>query len=127
MTPDVFGVYLTNFTSQTIKLVIEMVRKFKIFTFRNTLPVLFTLALSSFAFAECSDFDAKLAADKSAQNYMSGKTFKKALVLKRHLPSKRKEVASYVYVKADDLYYTVFSLVNSQCKTKIIKRTNGKH
>jgi|TARA_R110000744_G_scaffold91327_1_gene177264 hypothetical protein len=87
----------------------------------------FCLTLSFRAFAECSDFDAKLEADKAAQDLMSGKTFKSALILKTHLPSKRKEVASYIYVKADDLYYTVYSLVNSQCKTKIIKRTNGKH
>ena len=104
-----------------------MIREFNIFKFRYKLLVLLSLTISNFAFAECSDFDAKLAADKDAQKYMSGKTFKNALVLKKHLPSKRKEVASYVYVKADDLYYTVFSLVNSQCKTEIIKRTNGKH
>lgn len=104
-----------------------MIREFNIFKFRYKLLVLFSLTISSFTFAECSDFDAKLAADKDAQKYMSAKTFKNALVLKKHLPSKRKEVASYVYVKADDLYYTVFSLVDSKCKTKIIKRTNGKH
>lgn len=89
--------------------------------------ITFFLSVSSFAFAECSDFDAKLASDKTAENYMEGKTFKKALVLKKHLPSKRKEVASYIYVKADDLYYTVYSLINSQCQVKIIKRTNAKH
>ncbi|RNF75022.1 hypothetical protein EBI01_03600 [Marinomonas rhizomae] len=86
-----------------------------------------SLFMSGFTLAECSDYDAKLAADKAAEKYMSGKTFKNSLVLKRHLPSKRKEVASYVYVKADDLYYTIFSLVNSQCKIQIIKRTHGKH
>ncbi|KZN13269.1 hypothetical protein OA79_12305 [Marinomonas sp. TW1] len=79
------------------------------------------------AYAECSDWDARAAADKAAEKYVSGKTFKRAMVLKKHLPSKRKEVASYVYVKADDLYYSVFSLINSKCKAQIIKRTNGKH
>lgn len=83
------------------------------------------LSISSLATAECSDFDAKLAANKVAQDYIDGKTFKPALVLKKHLPSKRKEVASYV--KTDDLYYTVYSLVNSKCTVQIIKRTNGKH
>lgn len=82
---------------------------------------------SSFSLAECPDWDAKAAADKAAQKYVSGKTFKRAMVLKKHLPSRRKEVASYLYVKSDDLYYTVFSLVNSKCKAQIIKRTNGKH
>ncbi|ETI58039.1 hypothetical protein D104_16965 [Marinomonas profundimaris] len=91
------------------------------------LSILLLLTLSNLTLAECGDFDAKQAADKSAQKYMGGKTFKSALILKRHLPSKRKEVASYVYVKADDLYYTVYSLVNSKCKSEIIKRTNGKH
>lgn len=83
--------------------------------------------LSNTVLAECLDPDAKAAADKSAQQYVSGKTFKTARVLKKHLPSKRKEVASYVYVKADDLYYTVYALVNSQCNAAIIKRTYGKH
>ena len=91
------------------------------------LTILLSLTLTSVAFAECSDFDAKLAADKAGQKLMEGKTFKNALVLKKHLPSKRKEVASYVYVKADDLYYSVFFLVNSDCKTQFIKRTRGKH
>ncbi|PYF84892.1 MULTISPECIES: hypothetical protein [Marinomonas] len=81
--------------------------------------------MSSLTLAECSDFDAKLAADKLAQDYIDGKSFRPALVLKKHLPSKRKEVASYI--KTDDLYYTVYSLVNSNCTAKIIKRTNGKH
>jgi len=78
-------------------------------------------------FAECSDFDAKIASDETAEEYMKGKVFKRALILKKHLPSKRKEVASYIYVKADNLYFTVYSLINSQCKAEIIKRTNGKH
>ena len=82
------------------------------------------ITISSMTIAECSDLEAKLAADKMAQGYINGKTFKPALILKKHLPSKRKEVASYV--KTDDLYYTVFSLVNSKCSAKIIKRTNGK-
>ena len=98
-----------------------------ILSFRYNFFVVLCFALSGQIFAECSDFDAKLEADKAAQDLMDGKAFKNALILKTHLPSKRKEVASYVYVKADDLYYTVYSLVNSQCRAKIIKRTNGKH
>lgn len=85
------------------------------------------MGFTNFTFAECADFDAKQASDKSAQNYVGGKTFRSALILKKHLPSKRKEVASYVYVKSSDLYYTVYSLVDSDCEAQIIKRTNGKH
>lgn len=92
-----------------------------------TFSVLLCLLMSEITFAECSDFDAKLSADKEAQKYMSGKTFKRAQVLKKHLPSERKEVASYVYVKESDLYYTVYLLINDKCKAEIIKRTNGKH
>ena len=98
-----------------------------IFKIKCTLLTLLGFFLSGLTFAECSDFDAKIEANKSAQKYLGGKTFKNARVLKKHLPSKRKEVASYVYVKADDFYYTVYSLVNAKCEPKIIKRTNGKH
>ncbi|WP_328797743.1 hypothetical protein [Marinomonas vulgaris] len=85
------------------------------------------LLSSSLALAECRDDDAKFSADKKARSFMSGDTFMAAKVLKRHLPSRRKEVASYIYVKADDLYYTVYTLVNSACKADVIKRTKGKH
>lgn len=95
--------------------------------FKRVALVFACLTLSKVAIAECSDFDAKIAADKSAQDHLGGTVFKSALVLKRHLPSKRKEVASYVYVKADDLYYTVYTLVNTRCEPQFIKRTYGKH
>lgn len=85
------------------------------------------LGFAHFSYAECPDFDAKLASDDIAQSYLNGKTFQRALVLKKHLPSMRKEVASYVYVKSSDLYYTVYTLVNSDCEAQVIKRTNGKH
>lgn len=89
------------------------------------------LAFATFSqasYAECRDIDSIAAADKTAQEYVSGKTFKKAIVLKRHLPSKRKEVASYVYVKSTDLYYTIYSLVSTDCKSvKVLKQTKGKH
>jgi hypothetical protein len=98
-----------------------------IFKFKYTLLTLLIFFLSNLTFAECSDFDAKIEADKSAQKYLSGTTFKTALILKKHLPSKRKEIASYVYVKESNLYYTVYSLVNSECEPRIVKRTKGKH
>ncbi|MBJ7539978.1 hypothetical protein [Marinomonas transparens] len=95
------------------------------------------LGFSHLTLAECSDIDAKLSADSAAQVYVNGLaatnrvaaqsavTFKRALIIKKHLPSKRKEVASYI--EAGNLYYTVYSLVNSQCIASTIKSTNGKH
>lgn len=80
---------------------------------------------SSLAWSQCNDYDAKTAANKVSEKLMKGDVFKEAVVLKIHSPSKRKEVASYIL--ADNLYYTIFSLVNSQCKVQIIKQTNGKH
>ncbi|WP_421852130.1 hypothetical protein [Marinomonas sp.] len=74
-----------------------------IFKLNQVICLLMGLSISSLIFAECGDFDAKMAADKSAQNLTGGKTFKRALILKRHLPSKRKEVASYIYVKESNL------------------------
>ncbi|AEF54735.1 hypothetical protein [Marinomonas posidonica] len=93
----------------------------------KTLCTLILILSAAQAYAECPDWDARAAADKAAEKYVSGKIFKRGMVLKKHLPSKRKEVASYIYVKADDLYYTVYALINSKCNAQIIKRTNGKH
>ncbi|REG85738.1 hypothetical protein [Marinomonas pollencensis] len=92
---------------------------------QQILALFFILFMSSASWAECSDFEATKAADKVAEKYLKGKIFQRAEVLKVHSPSKRKEIASYV--KSDALYYTIFSLVNSQCKVQIIKRTQGKH
>lgn len=85
----------------------------------------FMLIMSSPSWAECSDFDATNAANKVAEKYLKGKVFHRAEVLKVHRPSKRKEIASYI--KTDTLYYTIFTLVNNQCKVQIIKQTQGKH
>ncbi len=97
-----------------------------IFISKFFLSVIVCFCVAGSAFAECGDYDAKMASNKSAEEYVKGKTFKRALILKRHLPSKRKEVASYVFVKKTGLYYTVYSLVNSDCDAEVIKRTNGK-
>ncbi|MCB5160365.1 hypothetical protein [Marinomonas algarum] len=77
--------------------------------------------------AECPDISAIYAADQATQDYMDGKVFKKARVLKKHLPSYRKEIASYIYVEDKGLYFTVYTLVNSECEVAIIKSTRGKH
>ncbi|MEL0624430.1 hypothetical protein V6238_15170 [Marinomonas arenicola] len=89
------------------------------------LMTLFTLMISSSSWSACNDYDAKNAADKVAEKFIKGKVFHQAEVLKVHRPSNRKEIASYI--KTNNLYYTIFSLVNSQCKVQIIKRTHGKH
>lgn len=91
------------------------------------LTTLLTLIISSpsWSESECSDYDAKNAANKVTEKFMAGKVFHQAEVLKVHRPSKQKEIASYI--KVGDLYYTVFSLVNGKCTVKIMKRTNGKY
>ncbi|TDO99987.1 hypothetical protein DFP79_1006 [Marinomonas balearica] len=65
------------------------------------------------------------ASDKYSEALMNGEVFKRAKVLKRHHPSKRKEVASHI--KAGDLYYTVYTLVSNECSAHMIKRTQGKY
>ncbi|WP_234985207.1 hypothetical protein [Oceanospirillum multiglobuliferum] len=71
---------------------------------------------------ECEDYKAKIAADKLAKAFLGKKSevFQQAIVLKRHHPSLQKEVASYI--KADNQYYTMFSIVNSSCTAFFIKR-----
>ncbi|GAB3475880.1 hypothetical protein [Marinomonas epiphytica] len=81
------------------------------------------LAMS--AYAECPDLEARQTANKIVTSQYNGKVFRAALVLKKHLPSKRKEVATYIQI--NDLYYTVFLLIDTQCNGQIIKRTKGKY
>lgn len=71
---------------------------------------------------ECPDHQAKMAADQLARAFLGKKSevFQQAIVLKRHHPSLQKEVASYI--KADNQYYTMFSIVNSGCTAFFIKR-----
>ncbi|WCN17635.1 hypothetical protein [Marinomonas mediterranea] len=75
--------------------------------------------------AECSDKKSMEVADEYSQALMNGEVFKRAKVLKRHHPSKRKEVASYI--KAGDLYYTIYTLVSNDCVAHMIKRTKGRY
>lgn len=91
----------------------------------KTLLLFLILFISHPVFAECRDMDAIGAADKEALNLLSGNVFRAGVVLKKHHPSLRKEVASYI--QSNDLYYTVFSLVDESCKASVIKRTNGKY
>lgn len=94
-------------------------------THASALLAVVILIFSCPAKAECSDYNAKAASNKATEAFMHGKVFREAVVLKVHRPSKTKEVASYI--KAGDLYYTVFTLVNTKCQVGIIKRTNGKY
>ena len=83
------------------------------------------LFVSTSSLAECADADAIESANIAAQDLLAGEVFLPGKVLKKHHPSKRKEVASYI--KNINLHYTVFSLVNQDCESKVIKRTHGKY
>lgn len=89
--------------------------------------LLSSLLLSSNALAECPDYQAKQAADETSMAFLGKNStiFQAAVVLKRHHPSRQKEVASYV--KADGRYYTMFSIVNSECKAFFIKRAGPRY
>ena len=72
--------------------------------------------------AECRDADAIEAANKKAASYYkNGEVFHPAVIQKIHHPSRKKEVASYI--KAGEKHYSIFTLVDHDCKVKFIKRT----
>jgi len=83
---------------------------------------LITLLASSSVWAECPDYKAKSAANTLSKAFLgkNSSVFQPAVVLKRHHPSRQKEVASYI--KAGNQYYTMFSIVNGSCKAFFIKR-----
>lgn len=85
--------------------------------------VLFTLSTGALALPVCPDRDAKSASDDKALSYFrkQGEIFHVARVLKKHHPSRDKEVASYV--KVGDKHYSIFTLVNPDCEARFIKRT----
>ncbi|EAQ63294.1 hypothetical protein MED121_00070 [Marinomonas sp. MED121] len=85
--------------------------------------IMFNLVQSSYLHAECRDLDAVTAADELALKFfVRAELFDQGKVLKRHLPSKRKETASYI--KDGENYYTFFGLVDIDCNASIIKRTH---
>lgn len=92
-----------------------------------TLAAASMLSVSHFANAECPDFQAKAAADELSIAFLGKKStvFQPAVVLKRHHPSRQKEVASYI--KAGNQYYTMFSIVNGSCKAAFIKRAGPRY
>lgn len=84
-------------------------------------PLIFTTAYAE----ECSDRNAMESAMDASEGIMQGDSFKRPRVLKRHHPSKRKEVATYF--QSGDLYFTLYWLVSGDCEAGFIKRTQGKY
>ncbi|SBS35992.1 hypothetical protein MAQ5080_03330 [Marinomonas aquimarina] len=84
------------------------------------------LAISSTSQAqECDDRSAMTAAMDASERLMSSDSFRRPQVLKRHHPSKRKEVATYF--ESGDLYFTLYWIVSDNCQAAFIKRTRGKY
>ncbi len=72
--------------------------------------------------AECRDFDAIAAANKKAASYFKeGEVFHPGVVQKNHHTSGRKEIASYI--KTGKKRYSIFTLVDDDCKVTFRKRT----
>lgn len=88
----------------------------------HTLCLLLITGFSNFALAECDDYKSKQLADEGSIAFLGKGTeiFQQATVLKRHHPSHQKEVASYA--KAGGRYYTMFFIINNDCKAFFIKR-----
>jgi hypothetical protein len=77
---------------------------------------------SSISSAQCRDFDAIAAANKKALSFFkNGEVFHPAVIQKVHNPSGKKEVASYI--KVGEKRYSIFNLVDENCKVKFRKRT----
>ena len=71
---------------------------------------------------ECNDRDAVVASDTLAKKlFKAAVVFHPALVLKRHWPSRQKEVASYI--QAGEKKYSIYTLVSPDCQAHFIKRT----
>jgi len=76
----------------------------------------------SYVQAECRDFDAIAAANKKAASYFKdGEVFNPGVVKKNHHTSGRKEIASYI--KTGKKRYSIFTLVDDDCKVEFRKRT----
>jgi len=77
---------------------------------------------STITLAECRDFDAIAAANKKATSYFKGgEVFHPGAIQKIHHPSRKKEVASYI--KTGTKRYSIFTLVDENCKVEFRKRT----
>jgi|TARA_B110000211_G_scaffold215784_1_gene258297 hypothetical protein len=88
----------------------------------NIVIIVLMIVLPLPLWAECRDYDAIDAANKKAESYYKeSRIFHPAAVLKIHHPSRKKEVASYI--KTGDKRYSVFFLIDHECKAAFIKRT----
>lgn len=81
-----------------------------------------SLLLSGQVMAECSDRESMEKADAGSKAFLGDETeiFQRAVVLKRHHPGYQKEVASYA--KAGGQFYTMFFIIDPNCKAFFIKR-----
>ncbi|MGB0503328.1 MAG: hypothetical protein ACPGGD_04715 [Thalassolituus sp.] len=82
-----------------------------------------SVAMPIQALPVCADRDAKIASDEYALGLFrkQGEIFHPSRVFKRHHTSRHKEVGSYVKVK--EKHYSIFTLVDTDCNARFIKRT----
>lgn len=74
------------------------------------------------SYADCRDADAIAAGEALAQSYFKkSEVFHRGYVQKVHNTSGHKEVAAYV--KTGQRHYSIFSLVDENCRARFIKRT----
>ena len=94
-------------------------------TFQQVLFIIVILSCSLFSnasFAQCRDFDAIAAANKKALSFFkNAEVFHPGVIQKVHNPSGKKEVASYI--KVGEKRYSIFNLVDENCKVEFRKRT----
>ena len=84
--------------------------------------IMMLLLLSLPALAECRDRDAIAAGETKGKSYFKeAEIFHAGRVLKVHHPSRHKEVAAYV--KTGEKRYSIFTLVDENCRARFIKRT----
>ena len=70
----------------------------------------------------CADRDAIRASNDLAMSFFRNpSTFEQSRVLKKHSPSKLKEVVSYI--ESDQKRYSIFTLVSVDCAARFMKRT----
>lgn len=87
--------------------------------------IIFNMSYSSNTLAQCRDLDAIEATDKAALKFFKrAELFERGKVLKVHLPSRRKETASYI--KNNGKFYTFFGQVELDCSARIMKRTHSR-
>ncbi len=88
-----------------------------------TCHFLMVFSCSAVAAEVCRDREAMASGDEKALSYFrkQGEIFHPARVLKVHHPSGNKEVASYVRFGAK--HYSIFTLIDPDCRAHFRKRT----